>query len=59
MNKDIDNVLNTLVNDTNILKDRLRNNDFLLNNNKCNLLISNHDEDISLKLGNEIITGKK
>ena len=59
MNKDIDDVLNTLVNDTNILKDWFRNNYFLLNNDKCNLLITNHDEDISLKLGNEIITGKK
>ena len=59
MNKDIDDVLNTLVNDTNILKDWFRNNYFLLNNDKCNLLITNHDEDISLILGNEIITGKK
>ena len=59
MNKDIDDVLNTLVNDTNILKDWFRNNYYLLNNDQCNLLITNHDGDISLKLGNEIITGKK
>ena len=59
MNKDIDDVLNTLVNDTNILEDWFRNNYLMLNNDKCNLLITNYDEEISLKLGNEIITGKK
>ena len=25
---------------------------------KCNLLITNHDEDVSIKLGKDIITGK-
>ena len=59
MNKDIKEVLNNLLNDTNILKDWFRNNYFVLNNDKCNLLITNHDEDVSLKLGNEIITGKE
>ena len=43
----------------NILKEWFRKKYFLLNNDKCNLLITNHDEYISLKLGNEIITGKK
>ena len=59
MNKDIKEVLNNLLNDTNILKDWFRNNYFVLNNDKCNLLITNHAEDVSLKLGNEIIMGKK
>ena len=59
MNKDIKEVLNNLLNDTNIRKDWFRNNYFILNNDKCNLLITNHDEDVSLNLGNEIITGKK
>ena len=59
MNKDIKEVLNNLLNDTNILKDWFRNNYFVVNNDKCNLLITNHDGDVSLKLGNEIITGKK
>ena len=35
------------------------NNYLLLNNDKCNLLVTNHDEDVSITLGNEIITGKK
>ena len=35
------------------------NNYSLLDNDKCNLLITNHDEDISLKLGNEIVSGKE
>ena len=59
MGKDIDDVLNTFLNNINILKDWFRNNYCLLNKDKCNLLITNHVEDIFLKLGNENITGKK
>ena len=59
MDKDIDIVTSTLLNDTNILKRWFNDNYFLLNNDKCNLLVTNHDEDITITLENEIITGKK
>ena len=57
MDKDINTVLNTILNDTNTLDSWFMNNYLLLNNDKCNLLVTNHDEDISITLGNEIITG--
>ena len=59
MDKDINTVLNTILNDTNTLDSWFMNNYLLLNNDKCNLLVTNHDEDVSITLGNEIITGKK
>ena len=59
MDKDIDIVTSTLLNDTNILKRLFNDNYFLLNNDKCNLLVTNHDEDVTITLENEIITGKK
>ena len=59
MDKDKSTVLNTILNDTNTLDSWFMNNYLLLNYDKCNLLVTNHDEDVSITLGNEIITGKK
>ena len=59
MDKDIDIVTSALLNDTNILKRWFNDNYFLLNNDKCNLRVTNHDDDITITLENEIIKGKK
>ena len=48
MDKDINTVLNTILNDTNTLESWFMNNYLLLNNDKCNLLVTNHDEDVSI-----------
>ena len=52
-------IINTLLSDIDTLKTWFNQNYFLLNNDKCNLLITNHDDDISLKIGQDIIKGKK
>ena len=59
MGKDIKIVLNTILNDTKTLDSWFMNSYLLLNNDKCNLLVTNHDEDVSITPGNEIIRGKK
>ena len=53
--RNIDNVLDTLTNDVNSLMDWFEANYFLLNPNKCKLLVSNHTDDITIKVGDEII----
>ena len=40
MDEDINTVLNTILNDTNTLDSWFMNNYLLLNNDKCNLLVS-------------------
>ena len=57
--KNVDIIINTLLSDIDNLKTWFNQNYFLLNNDKCNLLITNHDEDVSLKIGQDIIKGKK
>ena len=52
-------LLNTLEKNVEILRNWFENNFFKLNADKCNLLISNHDEDASIIINNEIIEGNK
>ena len=52
-------LLNILEKNVEILRNWFENNFFKLNADKCNLLISNHDEDASVIINNEIIEGNK
>ena len=52
-------LLNILENNVEILRNWFENNFFKLNADKCNLLISNHDEAASVIINTEIIEGNK
>ena len=56
---DIKNVLSTLENETSILTQWFNNNFFKMNADKCHLLITNHDKDVSINIDGEIIKGSK
>ena len=51
-------IINTLLSDIDTLKTWFDDNYFLMNNDKCNLLVTNHDENVSIKVGQEIFKGK-
>ena len=57
--KNIDIVIDALLSDINTLIDWFKVNYFLLNSDQCNLSITNHDKDVSIKLYKDIIMGKK
>ena len=52
-------LLNNLENDVEILVKWFQDNYFKLNADKCHLLVSNHDEDASIIINNEIVEGSK
>ena len=56
---DTASLLNNLEKDVEILTNWFENNYFKLNADKCHLLVSNHDEDASLLINNEIVEGSK
>ena len=57
--KNIDIFIDALQSGINTLIDWFKVNYCLLNSDKCNLLITNHDEDVSIKLGKDVNTGEK
>ena len=56
---DIDELLNTIKKDIDILLKWFHDNYFKVNDDKYHLLVRNHDEDISLMIGKELIKGSK
>ena len=59
ISEDTVTLLNTLENDVELLNKWLKDNYFKLNADKCHLLVSNHDEDASIIVNNEIVEGSK
>ena len=57
IHKTTDNVINNLQNDTNILIKWFTNNYLKMNADKCHLLITNHDKNVSATIDGEIIEG--
>ena len=55
----IDELLNTLKKDIDILLKWFNDNYFKVNDDKCHLLATNHDQHISLMIGKELIKGSK
>ena len=56
--QNVDMIINTLLSDINTLKTWFDDNYFLMNNDKCNLLETNHDENASIKVRQDNIKGK-
>ena len=52
-------LLNILEKNVEVLTTWFKNNYFKLNADKCKLLVSNHDEDASIVIDNEIVEGSK
>ena len=52
-------VINSLFNDTTTLIKWFNDNYFKMNADKCQLLITNHEEQVSIKIDSESISGKK
>ena len=57
MTKDVPNLLAILKDDTSLLLDWFKSNEMKSNEDKCYLLVINHQEDVHVKLGNEKIEG--
>ena len=57
MAKDVHNLLAILKDDTSLLLDWFKSNEKKSNEDKCHLLVINHQEDVHVKLGNENIEG--
>ena len=57
--RNVDLVINRLTNDMSILIKWFNDNFFIMNADKCHLLITNHDNDISINIDGEIINGSK
>ena len=57
MAKDVHNLLAILKDDTSLLLDWFKSNEMKSNEDKCHLLVINHQEDVHVKLGNEKIEG--
>ena len=55
----MENILQCLYNDTSVLIKWFKDNYLQMNPDKCKLLISNHDKDISIIINNEIIECSK
>ena len=55
----VDDLINTLESNTSILIKWFHDNYLKMNIDKCHLLITNHDDDVSAVIENEIIVGKK
>ena len=55
----VDTVKYSLINDVNALNQWFKNNYFVMNAEKCHLLITNHEDNIPIKIDNEIIKASK
>ena len=55
----VDTVKYSLINDVNALNQWFKNNYFVVNAEKCHLLITNPEDNISIKIDNEIIKASK
>ena len=51
------NLLKILENETAVLLEWFKSNEMKSNEDKCHLLVVNHQEEVSVKLGNENIAG--
>ena len=54
-----DSVINILGKDMSILMKRFEDNSFIMNADKCHLLVNNHDEGVSITIDEEVIKGSK
>ena len=59
IDSEVNNLINTLVNDTSILIKWFNDNYFKMNADKCHLLVTNHDEHLTAVIDGEIIKGSK
>ena len=59
IDSEANSLINTLVNNTSILIKWFKDNYFKINADKCHLLITNHDEDVTAAIDGEIIKGSK
>ena len=59
INSKVENLVISLENDSSILIKWFYDNYLIMNANKCHLLITKHQEDVSVKVDNEIIKGSK
>ena len=57
--KNLDLVINSLLNDTATLKIWFNVNYLKMNADKCQLLITNHEEQVEIKIDGELISGRK
>ena len=55
----VETVINNLENETAILITWFKDNFFKMNADKCHLLVTNHDEDVSANIDGEIIKGNR
>ena len=53
----VTNLLKTLENETSVLLEWFKLNEMKSNEDKCHLVVANHQEEVSVKLGNENIAG--
>ena len=54
----IDNLVKSLENEASILHKWFHENYLVMNAGKCNLLVTKHNDNVSVKVGNEIVKGK-
>ena len=59
INYDANAVIENLENDTSTLIEWFNGNYFKINADKCHLLITNHDDDVSIAIEGETIKGEK
>ena len=59
ISSNVNDLIENLVNDTSTLIEWFNNNYFKMNADKCHLLITNHEEDVSVVIDGEIIKGEK
>ena len=59
INSKLDTLLTSLETNTSILVQWLKDNYFKMNPDKCHLLVTNHDDDVSVTVDQEIILGSK
>ena len=57
--KNVENVISNLQVDSETLLNWFNDNFFKLNADKCKLLVTNHEDEVSIKIGRETIKGKK
>ena len=59
INESIENIINILESNSSTLIKWFNDNYLKMNTDKCHLLITNHDDDVTAKIGNDIIHGSK
>ena len=59
ISSNVNDLIESLVNDTSTLIEWFNNNYFKMNADKCHLLITNHEDDVSVVIDGEIIKGEK